>query len=64
MAPVEHENRPLMQEEKRLFRKRSIQIYAFWGVTGILLWRVHLMGMTAILISTFIAAAILMMIGA
>ena len=60
MAPLEHENRPFTDKEKLRFRKRSIQIYGFWIVIGIVLWMTHLIQMEASLISTFIAVAILM----
>ena len=43
LAPVEHENRLLTQEEKKIFRKRSIQLYVFWSVIGIVLWQAQLM---------------------
>lgn len=63
MAPLEHENRPFTDKEKLRFRKRSIQIYGFWIVIGIVLWMTHLIQMEASLISTFIAVAILMIGG-
>ncbi len=59
-APIEHENRPLTQKERLLFRKRSIQTGGFWTITGIILWLVSRMQMAASLISAFIAVTILM----
>ena len=53
MAPIEHKNR----------RRRSIQIYIFWLVVGIILWMVRLVQMETSLISAFIAITILMRIG-
>ena len=63
LAPVEHENRLLTPKEKKIFRKRSIQLYIFWSVIGIILWQAHLIRMEASLISTFIAVSILMIGG-
>lgn len=60
MAPVEHENRPLTQKERSLFRRRSIQVGSFWSMVGIILWMVHWVSMAASLISAFIAVTILM----
>ncbi|KSV58594.1 accessory gene regulator ArgB-like protein [Acetivibrio ethanolgignens] len=63
MAPIEHENRPLTEEEKNLFRKRSVQVLVFWIAIGIILWMGHLVQMETSLISAFIAVTILMRIG-
>lgn len=60
IAPIEHENRPLTQEERSLFRKRSMQVGGFWTVVGIILWMAHWISMAASLISAFIAVTILM----
>lgn len=62
MAPIEHKNRILIEDERRIFR-RSIQIYIFWLVVGIILWMVRLVQMETSLISAFIAITILMRIG-
>lgn len=37
-APIEHTNRPFTLEERKLFRKRSLQLYLGWSVVGIILW--------------------------
>lgn len=37
-APIEHINRPFTSEERKLFRKRSIQIFLAWSTIGIILW--------------------------
>lgn len=37
-APIEHTNRPFTTEERKLFRKRSIQLFLFWSTIGIILW--------------------------
>ena len=63
MAPIEHKNRILIEDERRIFRRRSIQIYIFWLVVGIILWMVRLVQMETSLISAFIAITILMRIG-
>ena len=63
MAQIEHKNRILIEDERRIFRRRSIQIYIFWLVVGIILWMVHLVQMETSLISAFIAITILMRIG-
>ena len=60
MAPVEHENRPLTNQERLLFKKRSMQASGFWTTIGIILWVVCQIQMTASLISAFIAVTILM----
>lgn len=63
MAPIEHKNRILIEDERKIFRRRSIQIYIFWLVVGIILWMVRLVQMETSLISAFIAITILMRIG-
>ena len=63
MAPIEHKNLILIEDERRIFRRRSIQIYIFWLVVGIILWMVRLVQMETSLISAFIAITILMRIG-
>lgn len=37
-APIEHTNRPFTSEERKLFRKRSIQLFLIWSAVGIILW--------------------------
>lgn len=37
-APIEHINRPFTSEERKLFRKRSIQLFLAWSIVGIILW--------------------------
>jgi len=37
-APIEHTNRPFTSEERKLFRKRSLQLYLGWSVVGMILW--------------------------
>lgn len=59
-APIEHDNRPLSQVEKKHFKKRAIQVYCFWVGTGIILWGFGSKQLVANLISTFIAISILM----
>lgn len=59
-APIENENRPITSEERRIFRKRSIQVYCFWTSVGIILWMADQRKLIATLISTFIAISILM----
>ena len=63
MAPIEHKNRILIEDERRIFRRRSIQIYIFWLVVGIILWMVRLVQKDTSLISAYIALKILMRIG-
>ena len=61
-APVENPNRPMTDGEKKIFKKRSFQIYSFWTVSGIILWAFHQANLTASFISAFIAVAILMIL--
>lgn len=41
-APIEHTNRPFTSEERKLFRKKSIQLFLAWSTIGIILWVVRL----------------------
>ena len=59
-APIENENRPITLEERKLFRKRSIELYYFLTIVGIILWMAGQIKLTATLISTFIVVSILM----
>lgn len=61
-APVENPNRPMTADEKKIFKKRSFQIYSLWTVSGIILWAAHQEHLTASFISAFIAVSILMIL--
>lgn len=61
-APVEHTNRPFTTEERKLFRKRSIQLYLVWSVAGIMLWIERLERLSAGFTCVFLIVAIYMMI--
>ncbi len=63
MAPIEHGNRPFTPDERRLFRKRAIQLYVFWSVVGIILWVERITTLSAGFISVFIIISIYMVIG-
>lgn len=61
-APVGHANRPFSTEEKKLFKRRSVQVYSFWFMIGMILWKTGQTDLTACLISTFIIVSVLMLV--
>lgn len=62
-APIEHDNRPFEEKERKHFRKRSIQIYLLWSVVGIVLCALRAERLSAGLTSVFIIILVYMMKG-
>lgn len=61
-APIEHTNRPFTAEERKLFRKRSIQLFLLWSVVGFVLWIWQLEDLFIGLICVFLIVSIYMLI--
>lgn len=61
-APIEHTNRPFTAEEKKLFRKRSIQLFLLWSVIGIILWIWQMEDLFVGLICVFLIISIYMLV--
>ena len=53
-APIEHENRPFTADERRLFRKRSIQLYLMWSFVGMILLLLGLEHLSVCFASVFL----------
>lgn len=63
MAPIEHTNRPFTTEERKLFRKRSIQLFLIWSIVGIILWIEQLERLSVGFICVFWIVSIYMLVG-
>lgn len=61
-APIEHANRPFTSEERKLFRKRSLQLYLGWSAVGIILWVGQLEHISAGFVCVFVIVATYMLI--
>lgn len=61
-APIEHTNRPFTLEERKLFRKRSLQLYLGWSVVGMILWIMKLEYLSAGFACVFVIIAAYMLI--
>ncbi len=61
-APIEHTNRPFTAKERKLFRKRSIQLFLIWSVVGMILWIRQLEYLSAGLVCVFFIISIYMLI--
>ena len=61
-APIEHRNRPFTTEERRLFRKRSFQLYLMWSFVGIIIWWFRLERLSVCFIGVFLIISIYMMV--
>lgn len=61
-APIEHTNRPFTAEERKLFRKRSIQLFLLWSVVGFVLWIWQMEDIFVGLICVFLIISIYMLI--
>lgn len=62
-APIEHTNRPFTTEERKLFRKRSIQLFLMWSIVGIILWIEQLERLSVGFICVFWIISIYMLVG-
>lgn len=61
-APIEHINRPFTEEERKLFRKRSIQVYIIWLMAGTILWMAQMEHLAVCFIGVFFIVSIFMII--
>ena len=61
-APIEHTNRPFTTEERKLFRKRSIQLFLIWSIVGIILWIGQLEYLSAGITCVFVIITIYMLV--
>lgn len=61
-APIEHTNRPFTSEERKLFRKRSIQLFLIWSIVGIILWVGQLEHLSAGFTCVFVIIASYMLV--
>lgn len=61
-VPIEHVNHPLSVDERKLFKKKSLIVYMFWCMTGILLWYLQMSQLFLSIISAFIMVLIYMFI--
>lgn len=60
MAPIENENRPLEEEEKRKFRLKSWEVYGFWGVICCIFQILGAFSYQAVLTMSLLSVSILM----
>lgn len=61
-APIENTNRPFTLEERKLFRKRSMQLFLIWSIVGIVLWIEELEHLSAGFACVFVIIAIYMLV--
>ena len=61
-APIEHTNRPFTVEERKRFRKRSIQLFLLWSVIGIISWIWPIEDLFVGLICVFLITSIYMLV--
>ncbi|MCI9052522.1 MAG: accessory gene regulator B family protein [Lachnospiraceae bacterium] len=60
-APIEHENRPFMEEERKKFRKKSFEVYVGWVIICSIFRIFGQFSYQAVLTMSFLAVLVLMM---